>query len=94
MITIGTDFLCFSEQLKLYYFRLYMLGGWDILKSDLYQPLLNGPIYERVNGKWLQRCSMETNFKADDIIYLETVKGKLISLHCTRKSAFSYWVFH
>ena len=53
-----------------------MLGGWDLDKSDFDQPLNQGPIYERINGKWVEKCPMEANFKAADIVFLEAVSGR------------------
>ena len=50
-----------------------MLGGWNIALPDFAQPLNEGPIYERINGEWVQQCPLETNFKAEDLIYIWTV---------------------
>ena len=55
------------------YIRLYMLGGWDFGKRDDSQPLTHGPVYERINGKWVEKCPMQTNYKAEDIIYLQSI---------------------
>lgn len=53
-----------------------MLGGWDSEKPAEYQPFHRGPVYERIAGGWVEKCPMETNFKAEDIIYIESIKGK------------------
>ena len=50
-----------------------MLGGWDISMPDNAQPLNEGPVYERIEGKWVEKCPLATNFKAEDIIFLETI---------------------
>lgn len=47
-------------------------------KSENSQPLNRGPVYERINGEWVERCPMETNFITADIIYLETFYCKSI----------------
>ena len=49
------------------------MGGWDLEKSGLAQPLHQGPVFERLNGKWVEKCPLETNFKANNIIYLNTI---------------------
>ena len=54
-----------------------MLGGWDLLQPDFAQPLNEGPVYERLNGKWVEKCPMETNFKAEDIIFIDTINGNI-----------------
>ena len=51
-----------------------MLAGWDVTKPDYAQPLSKGRVYERLDGKWIEKSLMQTNFRAKDIIYLETIK--------------------
>ena len=58
-----------------------MLGGWDYSRPEFSQPLNKGPIYERINYQWVEKCPMERNFKAHDIIFIESVNGNKYSRH-------------